>query len=175
MTQTTTQAAAAAQAAELLAEVLGGHLFAMSAGEHLTCSETDRLARALALLGKPDAAATLIYGHAAGDEEGDSHHELEEDEAPAYLTTLVDIVPAADQLPPIVYSDDAAESWFDQLASLYGWAVRLTLADGTKRDAAIRHASHDGLTLVWWDDVEPGPDSETVTLTLDDVRRIEVL
>lgn len=59
------------RAANYLADVLGDDMLAMQIGPHFTCGEVDKLAAALMLLNRREAAATLLSGHAEGEDEGE--------------------------------------------------------------------------------------------------------
>lgn len=70
----------ARQAGELLAEVLGDGMTAGMEGGGFTCSEADKIATALLLLGQPGAARSWLRGHAEGDTDPDDEHRVEEGE-----------------------------------------------------------------------------------------------
>lgn len=74
----------AARSLGMLADVLGEPHTALDLAPHMTCSEADTVAQALALGGYVDAAARWLYGHANGDDDaGDRHSGLSEHEAHA--------------------------------------------------------------------------------------------
>lgn len=75
------------EAGELLAEVLGDGMTAVGAGGHFTCSEADKIATALLLLGHPAAARMWLEGHAEGDDDPDDQHVPEEGETTATVAT----------------------------------------------------------------------------------------
>lgn len=52
-----------------IASVLGDPLTASGLGPHLTCTEANRLAEALASVGLVEEGSALIVGHAAGDDD----------------------------------------------------------------------------------------------------------
>jgi len=65
--------------AELLASVLGDPWVANHVAGKFSCAEADDIARALVLLGQPDAAYTFIDGHATGDDDSDDSHQWPDD------------------------------------------------------------------------------------------------
>lgn len=60
--------------ANAVADLFADTWFAEGIGTHLTCGEANTIADWLRSIGRPDAADTLIAGHAPEDDEGDEHN-----------------------------------------------------------------------------------------------------
>lgn len=66
----------------VFADIFGDGMTAMNVGGHFTCTEADRMAKALMEGGHKRAAMTFLEGHAAGDDdEDDIHPDIEDFEA----------------------------------------------------------------------------------------------
>lgn len=81
------------------------------------------------------------------------------------------------ELPPIVYADEAVDSWVSHIEAINGWNGSITLMDGTSRDVVF--AGHDhvdsllALVVTPWDgDEEPARDAPTETIAVSDIARI---
>lgn len=90
--------------------------------------------------------------------------------------------PTQPALPPIVYGDNAIDSWRTHVHSILGSHVQVTLDDGSHHDGVVRGVGFaDGgvgegvLSRAWWGDgKEPDENTDTESMLISKIREIWV-